>query len=163
MTFWRQLLQTLAKNPISLFAVLCVAATGSFLAFMARRMMGVLESTSWCSTALQAERITAKESFVGLTTCVELLKIQLSAIATGFHISTGGFVFVLIVLVVVVIAGARASWKISATGIEGNVGKHEADAAAEHVVAGAKEAEAEVKAETAAASPPTEELPDYAR
>ena len=155
MTFWRSLLQTLAKNPISFFAVLCVAATAAFLGYITIRMIAVLESTGYCSKAIQAERITPGASFEGLTGCIDILKIQLGALATGFHISNSGFVFVLIVLIVVVVAGARASWKISATGMEGSVGKHEADAAAEHVVAGAKEAAAEVKA-----AAPNAGLPD---
>lgn len=142
--FWRSLLQTLAKNPISFFAVFCVACTAAFLGFMAHRLLTVLESPAWCAKAIQAERITESNKD-GLTTCVVLLKIQLEAVATGFHIGLGAYAFVLIVLIVVVVAGARASGKLNATGMEFNVGKHEAEAAAAHVVEGAKEAEAEVK------------------
>lgn len=142
--FWRSLLQTLARNPISLFAVFCVACTASFLGWLTYRLVGVLESPDWCGKAIQAEKISPGNTFVGLTTCTELLKIQLSAIATGFHISTGGFVFVLIVLIVVVVAGARASGKLGPTGMEFDMGKH-ADAAADHVVEGAEQAAAEVK------------------
>jgi hypothetical protein len=120
-TFWRTLQQTLAKNPISLFAVLCVAATAAYLGYMANRMARVLESSKFCGDALQAEKITPGNTFVGLTSCVELLKIQLQAIATGFHIAVGSFALSLIVLVVIVIAGARASWKVSTSGLEGSV------------------------------------------
>lgn len=161
MTIWRTFLQTLAKNPISAFAVLCVAATAAFLGYITLRMVAVLESTDYCSKAVQAERITPGASFEGLTGCIDILKIQLNALATGFHISTGGFVFVLIVLVVVVVAGARASWKISATGIEGNVGKHEAGQAAQHVADEAQDAATDIKAGVAPA--PDAALPDYAR
>lgn len=123
MTFWRALLQTLAKNPISLFAVLCVAAAASFLGAMALRLAGVLESANWCGKAIQAEKISPGSTYVGLTTCVELLKIQLQAVAMGFHIALGSFAFSLIVLIVVVVAGARASWKLGPTGMEGNVSR----------------------------------------
>lgn len=148
MNFGRALLQTLAKNPISFFAVLCVGATAYFLQSLTYRLLSVIESPSWCAKAVQAERVTNSTS--ELTTCVVLLKIQLEAVATGFHIATGGFVFVLIVLIVVVVAGARASGKLGATGVQFDVGKHEADKAAEHVVEGAKEAAAEVRADTVA-------------
>lgn len=163
MTFWRQLLQTIAKNPISLFAVICVACTAGFLGWLTYRLVGVLESAEWCGKAIQAEKISPGDTFVGLTTCTDLLKIQLSAIATGFHISTSGFVFVLIVLIVVVVAGARASGKLGTGGMEFNVGKHEAALAAEHVVEGAKEAAAEVKAETAPAKSDNAGLPESLR
>lgn len=144
MTFWRTFGNTLARNPISLFAVLCVAAAGIFIGYMTLRMAGVLESSKFCGDAIQAEKITPGNTFVGLTTCVDLLKIQLQALATGFHISVGSFALTLIFLIVVVVAGARASAKVGAGGMEFNVGK-EAEKAADHVVEGAQEAAAEVK------------------
>jgi hypothetical protein len=149
MTFWRQLLQTIARNPISLFAVLCVSCTAAYLGWLTYRLMLVLESPAWCGNALKAEKIVAKDTFVGLTSCVELLKVQLQAVATGFHISTGGFVFVLIVLIVVVVAGARASGKLGSSGLEFDMSRQDAAAAgAEHVTDAAKVAEAEVKGTT---------------
>ncbi len=126
--FWRQLLLTVAKNPISAFAVLCVACTAAFLGWMTYRLLAVLESPAWCAKAIQAEKVSPGSTYVGLTTCVELLKIQLTAVATGFHISTGGFVFVLVVLVIVVVAGARASGKLPG-GVEFNVSRDVGEAA----------------------------------
>ena len=142
--FGRSLLQTVARNPISLFAVLCVASTAAFLGWLTYRLLKVLESPEWCSTALKAERISV-ETKGGLTSCIDLLKTQLDAVATGFHISTGGFVFVLVVLIVVVVAGARANFKLGKDGIEGNVSRQGAAAGAEHVADAAVEAADEVK------------------
>ncbi len=144
MGFWKTLFNTLARNPISFFAVMCVASTSFFLGWLTYRLIGVLESPDWCSKALQAERIST-ETKGGLTSCVDLLKTQLEAVATGFHISTGGFVFVLIVLIVVVVAGAKANFKLGTDGIEGNVSRDSAADAADHVVKGAEDAAAEVK------------------
>jgi hypothetical protein len=127
--FWRTLAMMIANNPISTFAVGCVAATGVYLAYMTNRMAGVLESSGWCAKAIQAERISPGSTYVGLTTCVELLKIQLQAIATGFHISVGSFALTLIVLIVVVVAGAHATFKAGSDGIEGSVGRDVAQAA----------------------------------
>lgn len=144
MSLWRQFLHTLAKNPISTFAVLCVASTAAFLGYMTLRMAGVLESAAWCAKAIQAEKISPGATYVGLTTCVDLLKIQLQSMATGFHISISAFAFSLIVLVVIVIAGARASGKLPG-GVEFDVSRQDKVDAAEHVVEGAREAAAEVK------------------
>jgi len=167
-TAWRTFARTLAKNPISSFAILCVAGTSIFLGYMTLRMAGVLESSGWCAKAIQAEKISPGDTYVGLTTCVELLTIQLGAIALGFHIAVGSFALTLLFLIVVVVAGARASAKLSATGMEFNVGK-EAEKAAEHVVEGAKEAAAEVKAGVdtskpapAAPAPPKPKWTEYA-
>lgn len=121
MTFWRTLLNTLSKNPISFFAVLCVASTAAFLGYMTLRMSTVLESSGWCGKAIQAEKISPGSTYVGLTTCVDLLKIQLQALATGFHIAVSSFALTLIVLIVIVVAGARASGKVGAGGVEFNV------------------------------------------
>lgn len=161
MSFWRTLLQTLARNPISFFAVLCVMATGVFLSYVTLRLLGILTSPEWCAKSIQAERITPGNTFVGLTSCVALTMEQVKALSTALLISISGSNFVLIVLIVVVVAGARASGKMGPTGMEFNVGKHEADKAAEHVVAGAKEAAAEVKA--APPKPDAPNLPDYAK
>lgn len=143
MTFWRSLLQTVARNPISLFAVLCVAASGIFLGYLTFRLLKVLESSEWCGKAIQAERISPGSTYVGLTTCVELLKIQLSAVATGFHISTGSFALVLLVLVIVVVAGARASGKLPG-GVEFNVSR-DVDEAVEEVAGAAVDKADEIK------------------
>jgi hypothetical protein len=123
MTFWRELLHTLAKNPVSTFAVFLVAATGLYLAYMTNQLLQVLTSPHWCANAIQAEKISPGNTYVGLTTCVSLLTIQLQAVATGFHISVGSFALTLIVLIVVVIAGAHATFKAGSQGIEGSVGR----------------------------------------
>lgn len=141
MTFWRSLLQTIARNPISFFAVFCVACTAAFLGFMSYRLLTVLESSQWCAKAIQAERISPGSTYVGLTTCVDLLKIQLQAVATGFHIGLGAYAFSLIVLIVVVVAGARASGKMPG-GIEFNVSR---DDAADEVAGAAVDKAEEIK------------------
>lgn len=105
------IMENLRSHPIRAFALLCVAATSAFLAYLALKLIGTLSSPSWCSTALQAEKITAKETFVGLTACVDLLKIQLSALALNSQIVIGTFALCLGVLVVIVIAGARLAGK----------------------------------------------------
>jgi hypothetical protein len=130
--FWRTLAMMVAKNPISTFAVGCVAAVGIYLAYMTNQLLHVLTSTDWCANAIQAEKISPGSTYVGLTTCVSLLTIQLQAIATGFHISVGSFALTLIVLIVVVIAGAHATFKAGSSGIEGSVGR-DAPAAAQAV------------------------------
>jgi hypothetical protein len=115
------------KNPISTFAVACVAATGIFLTYMAIWQTTILASPDWCSKAMRAEQIapgkTYQQAMEALQSCNNLLLVQLSAVATDSHIDHGAVAFVLIVLIVVVIAGARASWKLGPTGMEGSVGR----------------------------------------
>ena len=140
---WRTFLQTLAKNPVSTFAVVCVAAIAVFLGYLALRLIGVLESPNWCGRAIQAERITPSANFSGLTSCNELLAIQLKALALIAQISVSSYALTLLVLIVIVVAGARASAKFSMQGVEFDVGKHSPAVAAAEKVADAAADEAE--------------------
>lgn len=137
-------MENLRSHPIRAFALLCVASTSAFLAYLALKLIGTLSSPSWCSTALQAERITAKETFVGLTACVDLLKIQLNALALNSQIVIGTFAMCLGVLVVIVIAGARLAGKAPG-GIEVNVSSDPASRAADQVATAAVEEAEQIK------------------
>lgn len=105
-------IKNLTDNPIRAFALLCVAATSVFFGYLALELINILKSPDWCGKALQAERITAGATFVGLTACVDLLKMQLGALAQTLIIVIGTFALCLGVLVVIVIAGARLVGKI---------------------------------------------------
>lgn len=117
-------------NPIRGFAVLCVAVIAAYIMWMGWRLSNILSSPDWCGKALQAERITAGNTFVGLTACVDLLKIQLKAIATDSHIFAGVVALCLLTLIVIVIAGGRLAFSASKTGISGNMSSSEDEAAA---------------------------------
>lgn len=137
-------MENLRSHPIRAFALLCVAATSAFLGYLALKLIGVLSSPTWCSTALQAERITAKDSFVGLTACVDLLKIQLTALALNSQIVIGTFALCLGVLVVIVIAGARLAGK-GPGGVEFDVSSDPASQAADEVADAAVDKAEEIK------------------
>jgi hypothetical protein len=142
--FWATLLGTVARNPISFFAVLCVATAAWLLYIITDRLLDVLESPKWCANAIQAEKISPGSTFKGLDSCLALLKMQLSAMGTGFHIALSAFSFSLIVLVVVVLAGARAKGKAPG-GFEFDVSSKDDQAAAEGAKQTAAAAVAEAK------------------
>jgi hypothetical protein len=116
-------------NPIRGFAVLCVAVTSAFVMFMSYRLIQILSGPEWCGKALQAERISS-QNFGGLTACVELLKIQLKALATNSFIFGGVIALCLLTLIVIVIAGGRLQFSASKTGVSGNMSSAEDAAAA---------------------------------
>ena len=105
------------KSPIRGFAVLCVAIIAGYIMWMGWRLSNILSSPDWCSKALQAERISPGNTFVGLTACVDLLKIQLKAVAIDSHIFAAVVALCLLTLIVIVIAGARAQFSFSKTGV----------------------------------------------
>lgn len=113
-------------NPIRGFAVLCVAVIAAYIMWMGWRLSNILSSPDWCGKALQAERITAGNTFVGLTACVDLLKIQLKAIATDSHIFAGVVALCLLTLIVIVIAGGRLAFSASKSGVSGDIGQEPA-------------------------------------
>jgi hypothetical protein len=158
MSAWRDLVRTLTRNPISTFAVLCVACTAAWLGYMSYRLLVVVESADWCGKAIQAERITPGNTFVGLIGCIDILKIQLGGAVNGFYIAISSFAFSLIVLIVVVVAGAKASAKLPG-GLSFNVGKEDVADAAQHVADEAQVAATEVKD----AAPDAPKVPDYAK
>lgn len=133
------------KNPISAFAVLLVAAIGIYIGIINFKLTEVLSGPGFCGKAVGADKLTPGTQTVAvLNGCIDLLKLQVSALGTNSHIFAATMGLCVTVLIVVVVAGARASAKANTTGFEFDVGR-EADKAADHVVEGAKEAAAEVK------------------
>lgn len=96
------------QQPIRFFAVMCVAITSAYIMWMGYHLTTILASPDWCGKALQASRIST-QNFGGLTACVDLLKIQLKALAENSLIYAGVIALCLLVLIVIVIAGAKLS------------------------------------------------------
>lgn len=170
MTFWRSFLQTLAKNPVSSFAVLLVAVISGFLGYMILWQTEILTNAGWCRQASWAGQqlptdLTTQQTLEILKSCNNLLMAQVEAIAADSHIDHGIVGLVLIVLVVVVISSARLAFKLSHKGLEGDLSRHgdPAAAGAQHVADEAQEAADDVKADTAPAKAIDPAMPDYAR
>lgn len=139
--------EVIKKNPISAFAVLVTTAIGIFLGYMILWQTEILASPTWCAKAMGAEKAapgqTYQQAMEALKSCNNLLMVQLESLATDSHIDHGVIGTVIIVLIVVVIAGARASWKLGMQGLEGSVGREAA--AADRVATAAVNEAAEVK------------------
>ena len=86
------------SNPIRVAALICVAITSAYLMWMGWKINEILASPSWCSRALQAERIS-EQNFTGIQDCVSLLTIQLKSLATNSHILFGVIALCLLVLI----------------------------------------------------------------
>lgn len=108
----REYLRRQFENPIRMLALVCVTATSIYFGILAYWLIEILASPDWCGKALQAERITPGATFVGLTACIDLLKMQLGALSKTLLIVIGTFALCLGVLVVIVLAGARLAGKL---------------------------------------------------
>lgn len=141
----------LIRNPIRLFAVATVAIIAGYVMWMGYRLNDTLSGPGWCRTALGAEKVSSTDGTIkGLDACVSLLTIQLKSLATNSHILFGVVGGCLIVLVVIVIAGARLEGKISKEGGEFNLDRNDAPpAVAAQVVAAAAQDKADQITEAA--------------
>jgi hypothetical protein len=147
------------RNPIRAFAVACVAATSAYVMWMGYRLNEVLAGPSWCSTAIGADRATENSKIDVATSCVGLLTIQLKSIAMNSHILFGVVALCLLVLIVIVIAGAKLDIHASKEGEFGvNMSRDEPVVASETVKAAAKGA-AEGAVGAAAQAEPTAPIP----
>jgi hypothetical protein len=101
------------RNPIRMFAVLCVAVTSGFVMVMSYRLLNVLSGPGWCATALGAGKASSSDGapVKGLEACVGLLTIQLKSLATNSFIFGGVVAMCLLTLIVIVVAGARLEGK----------------------------------------------------
>lgn len=128
-------------NPIRAAALVCVATTSLLFAGLAYWLINILQSPDWCARAIQADRITPGTTFVGLTGCMDLLKMQVGSLAKALLIVIGTFALCLGVLVVIVLAGARLAGKLF--GNEIDVSREAPAATAAKRVAGAAVDEAQ--------------------
>jgi hypothetical protein len=135
---------TQPRNNIRGFALICVAATSAYIMWMGWWINTTLAAPQWCARALGAGNIIGKDKTVqGLEGCIDLLKIQLNSLAWNSHILFGVVALCLLVLIVIVIAGGKFSFKASKEGIEGDIG--EAPQAAQVVADAAQNKADEVK------------------
>lgn len=127
------------RNPIRAFAVLCVAVIATYLMWFGFVLTETLRSPRWCATALGAEKASADgKTQDGLKACIELLQIQLNSLALNSHINLGALAACLVVLIVIVIAGARLDAAISKGNLNFNLSREEEKKAA--AAAGAAQA-----------------------
>lgn len=115
---------TQPRNTIRTFALICVAFTSAYIMYMGWWINTTLAAPQWCARALGAGNIIGKDKTVqGLEGCIELLKIQLNSLAWNSHILFGVVALCLLVLMVIVVAGGKLSFKASKEGVEGDIGE----------------------------------------
>lgn len=143
-------------NPIRAFAVLVVAVISAYIMFIGWTLINILKGPDWCARALGAEKASPGQTIKGLEACIDLMRIQLQALATDSHISQGIIGACLLTLTVIVIAGGKLQGSVSKEGGSINIGANEAAVAgAQHVEEAAHEAAAEVGAAAVEPKPVT--------
>lgn len=102
------------------FALVTTAITSAFVMWMGWRLTTILSSPDWCNRAVKASNVGLQPEFA-VSGCFSLLKDQINALAWNSHIYAGVIALCLLTLMIVVVAQARASGKVSRDGLEFDV------------------------------------------
>jgi hypothetical protein len=102
------------NNPIRVFALFCVAATSGFFGYLAFTLSAFYKALTGAAVPFRPIASLPGSTFVGLTGCMDLLKMQVGALAKALLIVIGTFALCLGVLMVIVVAGARLAGNCSA-------------------------------------------------
>jgi hypothetical protein len=130
------------RNSIRTYALVAVSLTSVGLIGFSIWLIYLLGVSDWCGRAVGAAKSTDRPEFA-VSGCFTLLQQQVSALTINSFISLGTLALCLAVLVVIVIAGGKLSFKASAVGgIDVDMGSD--PGAAAQVVADAAQTQADV-------------------
>jgi hypothetical protein len=108
-------------SHIRTWALLAVAVTTASLIFFAHRLIGWLAAADWCGRAVHASR-EGERPESAITGCYGLMTRQIDALALNSHLAIGVLALCLLVLIVIVLAGGRLSFKANKDGVETEIG-----------------------------------------
>lgn len=137
---------TQPHNTIRTWALLAVAVTSAAMVGFSWWLINLLSGPDWCIRAMGADSAAtgATRSQESVDGCLSLLSQQVSALAINSHMAIGTLALSLLVLVVIVLAGGRMSFKGNRDGVEGSI-SGDAPAAAQLVADEAQAAADTVK------------------
>lgn len=134
------------RNTVRTYALVAVSVTSAALIGFATWLIYLLGVSDWCGRAVGAAKSADRPEFA-VTACYTLLQQQVSALTINSFIALGTLALCLAVLVVIVIAGGRLSFKASKDGVDVDMA-HEPEAAAQFVADTAQGAADQVKGTT---------------
>jgi hypothetical protein len=98
-----------------------------FSAYQRVQQTRILSTPDWCARAVNAEKLTPGRQE---TSCGELMKIQLKAVATNSHIDAGSQAVAQLAIILLVVAGGNLTFAVSKTGANLGLSRRQQDAAA---------------------------------
>lgn len=136
------------RNTIRTWALIAVAVTSVAMIGFGWWLIQILASPNWCSRAIGAAEGQDVRPEYAVAGCFQLLRRQVDALALNSHFALGTLALCLSVLVVIVLAGGRLSFKGSKQGVEMDVGRdHGKVAGARRVERAARQERAEIESE----------------
>lgn len=131
-------------NTIRTYALVAAAVTSVALIGISCWLIYLVSRPNWCSQAIGASQYVDGRPEFAVSGCFSLLRQQVATLSINSYISLGTLALCLAVLVVIVIAGGRLSFKASRDGVEGNIGR---ERAAQEVADAAQDEADEIRTE----------------
>lgn len=113
------------RNLIASWALLAVALTTGALIYFAYDKTEHLAGADWCGRAVAASR-GGERPESAIQGCFGLMSKQIDALAIDSHIAHGALALALLVLVVIVLAGGKLSFRAGRDGVSGDISRNEA-------------------------------------
>jgi hypothetical protein len=110
-------------NTIRTWALVATALTSGIVAGFGWWLIKILAAPDWCERAIGAADAAQARPDASVQACFGLLNKQVDALALNSHFAIGTLALCLAVLVVIVMAGGRLSFKASKSGIETEIGR----------------------------------------
>lgn len=145
---------TTPRNMIRSWALVAVAVSSSFTIGIAIWLISILSTQDWCSRALGAAKYATGRPQNAIDACFDLMGQQVSTLGRALLIVIAVQALSLLVLIVIVMAGGRLSFKANKDGIEADIGKQDKVVGARRVEEAAREERQQVEAEVEAETPP---------
>ena len=114
------------RRSIRTFALAATAISSTFSIGLSLWLVWLLSSQDWCTRALGAAKYADGRPEFAIAGCYNLMTQQVEALSLSLYISVGIQALCLAVLMVIVVAGGRLSFKASKDGVETNIGRDEA-------------------------------------
>lgn len=108
-------------NSIRTWALVAVAVTSAALIYFAWRLIGMIAAPDWCSRAIGTSTESRPELAMG--ECFALLRQQVEALAINSHFAIGTLALCLAVLVIIVLAGGRLTFRANREGVEADIAR----------------------------------------
>lgn len=134
------------RNTIRSWALAAVALTSLALIGFAAWLIWLLGVADWCGRAVGATKAADARPEYAVGACFNLLNKQVEALSINSFIALGTLALCLAVLVVIVLAGGKLSFKAGKDGVETDIGR-QPEAAAQFVADTAQGAADQVKGE----------------
>lgn len=135
------------RNTIRSWALAAVALTSLALIGFGSWLIYLLAIPDWCGRAIGASKSADARPEYAVGGCFSLLNKQVEALSINSFIALGTLALCLAVLVVIVLAGGKLSFKANRDGVDVDM-SHDAGEAAQTVADAAQDQADQVKGDT---------------